>query len=142
MLTLLPRQGTDVPMNSSRATALGENRAAGILLWQLVATLAMGLGGLVLGAPIALSALLGGGVSTLASVVLAYGMFRPYRAQVPVALVLRIYGAEGLKLLLTLVLFVLVFLMVTPLSLPALFGAYLVVQILPTLTAPVTGSLR
>lgn len=142
MLTLRPRNGMDVPLDSSGAPSLEENRAAGLLLWQVAATLGIGVLGLALGVSVALSALLGGAISTLTNALFAYWVFRDYRAQAPAALVLRIYGAEGLKLALSLALFVLVFFVVVPLSPPALFGAYLVVQVLPTLLAPATGAIR
>ncbi len=142
MLTLGPRHGTDVPLSAPSAESLEENRAAGLLVWQVVVTLGIAALGLAFGAAVALSALLGGGISALTSAAFAYWVFRDYRAQAPAVMVVRIYGAEGIKVALSLLLFVLVFLYVASLSLPALFGAYLVVQVLPTLLAPATGAIR
>jgi ATP synthase protein I len=142
VLTLRTRNGMGVPLDSPGPRPLEENRALGLLLWQAVTTLGIALLGLAFGVSVALSALLGGAISTLTNALFSYWVFRDYRAQAPAALVLRIYGAEGLKLALSLVLFVMVFLSVMPLSPPALFGAYLVVQVLPTLLAPATGAIR
>ena len=142
MLILRPRHGTDVPSKAHTAQSLDEQRGSGILVRQAVATLVVAVAGLFISAPVALSALLGGAIGTLANGAFAYWVFRRYRAQEPQALVMRFYGAELAKVGLTLVLFVLVFVYVAPLNLPALFGGYLVVQVLPALLAPTSGAAR
>lgn len=62
-------------------------------------------------------------------------VFRAYRAQEPARLVLRIYSAEILKLGMILALFTIAFVTLDGLNLPTLVGAYLAVQVIPTLVA-------
>ena len=83
----------------------------------------------------ALSALAGGGAASLAIAIFAGGVFGPYRADKPGRLVARFYGAELLKLLTVLLIFGAAFAWIEPLEPLVLFGAFLLVQVLPLLLA-------
>ena len=65
----------------------------------------------------------------------AVWVFGRYQAQDPGKLLFRFYGAELLKLLLIALAFVLVFVWVKPVNLIALFGTFLLVQVLPPMLA-------
>jgi ATP synthase protein I len=114
---------------------LDARRAKRILVTQAVCTL------LVAGAATAysllagFSALLGGVTATAANALFAAWVFGRYQAQEPGKLVARFYGAELLKLLFIALAFAAAFIWVKPLSVLALFGAFLVVQVLPPLLA-------
>ncbi|MGD8591171.1 MAG: F0F1 ATP synthase assembly protein I, partial [Chromatiales bacterium] len=56
-------------------------------------------------------------------------VFVPYRAQDPGAVLARMYGAEFRKLFLSGVMFALVLILVEPLSVGAMLGSYLFVQV-------------
>ena len=71
-----------------------------------------------------LSALAGGGISAIASAVLAYFAFRSPADAAPEAIARAFYVGEGLKLAVTVVLFVVVMLTMT-VSFAALFGTYI-----------------
>lgn len=81
------------------------------------------------------SVAIGAGVCLIANLLFARRVFRQYRAQQPGELVLRMYGAEVLKIGLILALFALAFATIEPLNLPALLAAYAAVQIVPALFA-------
>jgi ATP synthase protein I len=81
------------------------------------------------GGPIALSALIGAGACLIANALFAASVFRGYRAQEPERLLLRIYGAEAVKVATILGVFALSFATVDGLNLPVLLGAYLVTQV-------------
>lgn len=83
----------------------------------------------------ALSALLGAVICTLANGILALGMFGRYRAAEPGLLMMRFYVAEVLKIVVILALFGAAFALIDGLNLPALLGAYFLVQVLPVLMA-------
>jgi ATP synthase protein I len=121
---------------------LDENRVVPVLVGQAIAAVVMGAAGLLVSGVIALSAVLGAGVGALANSLFAYWVFKQYRAQEPQGLVMRFYVAEVAKIAFTLALFAAAFVLVTPLSLPALLGAYLVVQMVPALWAPFTRAVR
>jgi ATP synthase protein I len=106
-----------------------------ILLVQVVVTLISAVVALFFGALAGISALLGGLITTLSNLLFAFWVFGRYRAQDPGKLVYRMYGAELLKLLSIVLMFAAVFAWVKPLNIVALFGAFLVVQILPPLVA-------
>ncbi len=84
---------------------------------------------------VALSVFIGAAICTLANGVLAFGMFGRYRAAEPGMLVMRFYTAEVLKIVVILALFGAAFALVDGLNLPALLGAYFLVQVLPVLMA-------
>lgn len=91
--------------------------------------------GLPFGTMAVVSAAIGAGACLLANWVFALRVFRRYRAQQPGELVLRMYGAEIVKIVLILALFSLAFATLEDLNLPALLGAYFAVQVLPALFA-------
>jgi ATP synthase protein I len=70
-------------------------------------------------------------IATLANALFAYRIFVRYTAQEPGKLLARFYGAEILKLVLTGLLFAGVILWIKPLSVGALFGVFLLVQMMP-----------
>jgi len=92
------------------------------------------------GSPVAISVLIGAGTCWLANALLVVWVFRAYRAQAPARLVLRFYSAEVAKIALILALFGVAFAIYDELNIPALLGAYFLVQVIPTLIAAQTGS--
>ena len=90
---------------------------------------------LVIGWVHAWSALAGGLISALSNGFAAFRIFVAYRAQEPGKLVGRFYGAELGKLVLTGLLFAASILWIEPLSVGALFGGFLVIQMIPILVA-------
>ena len=87
------------------------------------------------GYSVVVSVLIGAGVCLLANGLFAASVFRDYRAQHPDLLLLRIYGAEVAKLALIIGLFVVAFVTLDGLNIPALLAAYLVTQVAATLIA-------
>jgi ATP synthase protein I len=81
------------------------------------------------------SVLIGSGVCLLANGLFAVAVFRAYRAQYPERLLLRMYRAEAAKLALIIGLFVVAFVTLDGLNIPALLAAYLVTQVASTLIA-------
>lgn len=81
------------------------------------------------------SVLIGSGVCLLANGLFAASVFRQYRAQHPERLLLRMYRAEAAKLALIIGLFVVAFVTLDGLNIPALLAAYLVTQVASTLIA-------
>mgnify|MGYP001554515958 CR=1 FL=1 len=110
-------------------------RAHRVLIGQVIATVIVTLIGLIFGIWTGLSALFGGTAATLGNALFALLVFGPYRAQEPGSLVYRFYGAELLKLLLVALVFWAVFIWFKPVSVVALFGSFLAVQMLPTMLA-------
>ncbi len=102
---------------------------------QLLVTLAAALVLIFPGWVHAWSGLIGGMISALASLFFGLRVFVHYRAEQPEKLLRQFFGAEFQKLLLTGFLFAGAILLVKPLSVWALFGVYLLVQILPALIA-------
>jgi ATP synthase protein I len=90
------------------------------------------------GVSVAISVLVGAGSCLVANALFAALVFRGYRAREPARLVMRIYGAEILKIVLILGLFTIAFVTLDDLNLPVLLGAYLAVQVIPTLIAAQT----
>jgi ATP synthase protein I len=90
---------------------------------------------LPLGRDAAVSALIGVGTCLIANALFAASVFRGYRAQEPERLLLRIYGAEVVKLALILGTFTLAFATVDGIHLPVLLGAYLVTQVVAPIVA-------
>jgi ATP synthase protein I len=112
---------------------LDARRAKRILLAQFVAALVVAALALVAGAAAAGSALLGGVTAAAANALVAMRVFGRYEAQAPAKLVARFYGAELLKLLFVGLVFGGVFAWVEGLNVAALFGAFILVQVLPLL---------
>ena len=90
---------------------------------------------LVIGWVHAWSAFVGGLISALGNGFAGARIFAPYRAQEPGRLVGRFYAAELGKLALSGLLFAAVFLWMEPLSVGALFGGFLTIQMVPMLVA-------
>jgi ATP synthase protein I len=86
---------------------------------------------LLVGPVYAYSALAGGMIAAVANALFAGRIFADYRAQEPQLLLMRLYGAELLKLVLVGVLFGGAYLWIEPLSPGALLGAFLVVYLVP-----------
>ena len=127
----------DGPIQKHSDTVGSVNRAQlkRLLLWQIgFAAVAMLLA-LPFGTEVLVSVAIGAGVCLLANWLFALWVFRRYRAQRPGELVLRMYGAEIIKIVVILVLFGVAFATVADLNLPALLGTYFAVQVLPALFA-------
>ncbi len=110
-------------------------QAKRVLSIQIAMTLGLSAVMLYFGGIVAASVLIGAGVCTLANGVFAFLIFRRYRAQEPGLLVMRFYGAELGKIAIVLALFAAAFVLIDGLSLPALLGAYFVVQVFPAILA-------
>ena len=106
-----------------------------LLLWQAVFALLAVMAAVPFGVMALMSAAIGAGVCLLANWIFALRVFRRYSAQAPGDLVLRMYGAEVIKIVMILGLFSVAFATVEDLNLPALLGAYFAVQVLPALFA-------
>jgi len=107
----------------------GNNQIRTLVLFQLGAGPAIGLLLLVFGGTAALSGFVGGMIAALANGYAAFRSFAPYRAQEPGRVAQRMLGAEIQKLLLTGLMFALAIVTITPLSIGALLGGYLFVQL-------------
>ncbi len=81
------------------------------------------------------SAAIGAAICLLANWIFALRVFSRYSAQAPDELVLRMYGAEVIKIVMILGLFSVAFATVEDLNLPAMLGTYFAVQVLPALFA-------
>lgn len=101
-----------------------------VVLGQAAVTLIAGLvGALAVGRATAVSALLGGGIATLASLAMAAFAFRHSATLSPARLLGRFFGGEAVKLIVVVALFVAVLRWVhpAPLALLATYGATFVV---------------
>ncbi len=117
-------------------------QAKRVLLIQIVLTLTLTAIAAAFGPIHAFSVLVGAGVCTLANALLAFWIFKPYSAQEAVFLVMRIYAAEIIKIVFILVMFAVAFALIEGLNVPALLGAYFVVQVMPVLIAPSNGAAK
>ncbi|MFD2111127.1 ATP synthase subunit I [Thiorhodococcus fuscus] len=115
-------------------------RAGKILRVQVVFGLASVVLALPFGGSVALSVLLGAGICLMANVLLAAWVFRGYRAQQPERLVLRFYSAETAKIVFVLGSFGAAYAVFERINVPALLGAYFMVQVIPTLIAAQFGN--
>ena len=115
-------------------------QAKRVLLAQLAMTLVLPVATLPFGASVATSVLIGAAACLLATAVFAFWVFRRYHAQRPDKLLMRFYGAEVGKIAVALGLFVVAFVTVDRLNLPALLAAYFAVQVLPAVFAPRWGA--
>jgi len=113
----------------------GRSHAFHIVGAQLVASCLLAGLLLIIGWAHAWSALAGGLISALGNGFAAARIFVSYRAQEPEKLVARFYGAEVGKLVLTGLLFAAAILWIEPLSVGALFGGFLAIQMIPILVA-------
>ncbi len=116
----------------------GAVQAKKIVLSQLGATAALSVLVLPFGWVYTTSVSLGGLIAALANGYFATRIFRPYRAQRPEKLLFSFYGAEIKKLLLTGLMFLGAIFWIDPLSIGALFGGYLIIQLVPALVSVVS----
>ncbi len=108
----------------------GNNQIRTIVLLQIGVGLAIGLLLLLsFGKGVAWSGVTGGLIAALANGYFAYRSFTHYRAQEPERIAQRMLGAEIQKLLLTGLMFVVAIIYISPLSMGALLGSYLFVQL-------------
>jgi len=114
----------------------GKRWAGWLVLGQFAASVLIGGGLLAAAGPVqAYSALVGGLTAAVANGFLASRVFADYRAQDPQRLLLRWYGAELMKLALVGALLAAAFVWIEPLSVGALFGAFLVIHLIPSVLA-------
>lgn len=107
----------------------GNSQIRAIVALQFGAALGLGLLLSLFGKMVGWSGAIGGLIAALANGYFAWRTFTHYRAQEPGRLARRMFGAEIQKLLLTGLMFVLAIVYITPLSIGALLGCYLVVQV-------------
>ena len=112
-----------------------KRRVKKLLLVQLVVMMVVSAGFRLLDANASLSAGIGGVASLLPNAMFALWVFAPYRAQQANELVGRFYMAELAKLLLTIVIFIAVFVWYKSVNVTALFVAYFLVQVLSPILA-------
>lgn len=97
--------------------------------------LAVALAALVAGPLVARDALIGGAAAFLGSALFAVWVFGRYSAGEPGQIVARFYGGELLKIIVIVAVFAAAMKGLQDLNPVALFGAFLVVQVLPPLLA-------
>ena len=114
---------------------LDAQRARSILKAQLVTMLVVALGALLIDTTAARDALIGGLAAVLGSAVFAFWVFGRYSAKEPGQIVARFYGGELLKIVAIVIVFAAAMKGLDDLNPVALFGAFLVVQVLPPLLA-------
>lgn len=132
-LILRPLFDEDLAQGNILVQLSKNNLANRTVLAQLLVTLVAAIALLVVGTIHAYSGLAGGMIAAVANAFFAKRIFVHYRAQEPGKLLARFYGAELLKLVLTGLLFAGVILWIKPLSVGALFGVFLLVQMVPML---------
>jgi len=98
-----------------------------LLIWQLVGAVLVGLAGFAWGKGAALAAVLGGLIVWLPNCYFAFRAFRHRGARAARLIVRSFYAGAAGKMLLTAMLFTLVFINVKPLNALALFAGYLIV---------------
>ena len=113
-----------------------------VLYIQTLMTLALAAVAFLVNRQVGLSVVVGAGACTAANGLFALLVFKRYRAQEPDLLLMRFYAAEIMKIALVLTVFTAAIVSLEDLSLPALLGAYFVVQVLPALLASETGATR
>ena len=109
----------------------GKRQARRIVLGQFLASIAIATALLTIGPVHAYSALAGGVIAATSNALFAGRVFADYRAQHIEKLLYRLYRAEFVKLAVVGVCFAGVVLWVEPLSVGALFGAFLTVHLTP-----------
>jgi ATP synthase protein I len=107
----------------------GNNQIRTIIALQFGAALGLGLLLLLFGKAHAWSGFVGGMIAALANGYFSLRSFVHYRAQEPEQIARRMLGAEIQKLLLIGLMFVLAIRYISPLSMGALLGVYLIVQV-------------
>ena len=112
-------------------TLTSKHQALRIVLAQLATSVAAALALVFLGTTEAWSGLAGGLIATAGNAFFMIRVFIPYRAQEPARLLGAFYGAEFQKLILIAVMFAGVVLWLQPMNPVALFGVFLLVQLVP-----------
>ncbi|MET0003644.1 MAG: ATP synthase subunit I [Candidatus Thiodiazotropha sp.] len=107
----------------------GNSQILTIVALQLGAAVVVGLILLAFGKTFALSGFIGGLIAAVANGYFAHRSFTHYRAQDPQKIAGRMFGAEIQKLIITGLMFGLTIVTITPLSIGALLGSYLFVQV-------------
>ncbi|MGD9172296.1 MAG: ATP synthase subunit I [Candidatus Thiodiazotropha sp.] len=107
----------------------GNSQIRTIVALQFGAALMVGLILLAFGKTVAMSGMIGGLIAAAANGFFAYRSFTRYRAQDPQKIAGRMFGAEIQKLIITGLMFGLTIVTITPLSIGALLGCYLFVQV-------------
>ncbi|MES9992589.1 MAG: ATP synthase subunit I [Candidatus Thiodiazotropha sp.] len=107
----------------------GNSQIRTIVVLQFGAALSVGLVLLAFGKTVALSGFLGGLIAAAANGFFAYRSFTHYRAQDPQKIAGRMFGAEIQKLIVTGLMFGLTIVTISSLSIGALLGCYLFVQV-------------
>jgi ATP synthase protein I len=107
----------------------GNSQIRMLVALQFGAALCMGLLLLLFGKTHALSGFIGGMIAALANGYFALRAFAHYRAQQPERIARRMLGAEIQKLFLTGLMFVVAIRFISPVSIGALLGCYLLVQV-------------
>jgi ATP synthase protein I len=107
----------------------GNNQIRTIVALQFGAALMIGLILLAFGKTVALSGVIGGLIAAVANGYFAHRSFTRYRAQDTQKIAGRMFGAEIQKLIITGLMFGLTIVTITPLSIGALLGCYLFVQV-------------
>ena len=107
----------------------GNSQIRTIIAFQIGTALGLSLLLLLFGKTQAWSGFVGGMIAALANGYFALRAFAHYRAQEPERIARRMLGAEIQKLLLTGLMFVIAIRFITPLSMGALLGCYLIVQV-------------
>ena len=119
--------------SSGRRNLADSSQAYRIVFTQLAVTLLVAPPLGLVGWVHAWSGLIGGLIAVLGNALFALRIFGRYRAQEPGRLLGRFYAAELSKLLLTMLLFAMAVVLVKPLSIVALLGIFLLVQMVPVL---------
>ncbi|MET0069464.1 MAG: ATP synthase subunit I [Candidatus Thiodiazotropha sp.] len=107
----------------------GNSQIRTIIALQFGAALSVGLVLLAFGKIVAYSGFIGGLIAAAANGFFAYRSFTHYRAQDPQRIAGRMFGAEIQKLIVTGLMFGLTIVTISPLSIGALLGCYLLVQV-------------
>jgi len=110
---------------------MGKGDAGRVVLAQLAVCLLLFVTLLTVSWVLAYSGVIGGGIAALTNAVFARKVFVRYRAQDPAGLISSMYSAEMQKILITAVLFAAVIIWFDVLSYGALFGGYLLLQMVP-----------
>lgn len=118
----------------------GAFQAKRILKTQFFFSLAILVFALVFGHSVALSAFIGAGTCLLANTLLAFWIFREYRAAEKARLAMRFYFGEAAKITLVIGSFAAAFALLDDLDIPVMLVVYFAVQVMPTLIATQFGN--
>jgi ATP synthase protein I len=114
---------------------LDVQRAKSILIAQLITLVVVALVVLLIDPPSARDALIGGAAAVLGTALFAVWVFGRYSASEPGQIVARFYGGEVIKIVAIVAVFAAAMKGLEDLNPVALFGSFLVVQVLPPLLA-------